>query len=293
MRILFIGTVLSSLRFLTSLLDMKANIVGVITKKASPYNSDFSDISPLCLQHSIPVKYSADINQEDVLEWAESLHPDIIFCFGYSELLKSDILQLAPLGVVGFHPAKLPKNRGRHPIIWALALGLEETSSTFFFMDEGADSGEILNQKDISITYEDNALSLYSKIIDTGISQLRKIVPDLAHRTFTSIPQDHSLANYWRKRSPQDGKIDFRMSSRAIYNLVRALARPYPGAHLEYLGQDVKIWKVIELPQDSHNIESGKILRSNSDCIEVKCYDGAIRIVEHEFSDLPQPGEYL
>jgi methionyl-tRNA formyltransferase len=63
------------------------------------------------------------------------------FCLGWSNLLKAEILKAAPLGVIGFHPAALPANRGRHPLIWALGLGLDETATTFFFMDKGADRG--------------------------------------------------------------------------------------------------------------------------------------------------------
>lgn len=293
MRILFIGTVLSSLKFLKALLEMKAEIVGVVTRKSSPYNTDYADLTPLCKKHSIPLQHSMTINNNDVLEWVKSLRPNVIFCFGSSELLKAEMLHVAPLGVIGFHPAKLPKNRGRHPIIWALALGLEQTASTFFFMDEGADSGDILSQVDIPVSYEDDARSLYNKIIDTGIAQIRTFVPILENKTFKRIPQDHSQANYWRKRVKQDGRIDFRMSSRAIYNLVRALSRPYPGAHIDYNGKDVKIWKVVELPNRLPNIEPGKILKCSTEGIYVKCYDGIVQIVEHQFTDLPQPGEYL
>ena len=83
------------------------------------------------------------------------MKPDIIFCFGWSSLIKSEVLNLTKLGVVGYHPAMLPNNRGRHPLIWAKILGLTQTGSTYFFMDEGADTGDILDQSsfEISIDY--------------------------------------------------------------------------------------------------------------------------------------------
>jgi methionyl-tRNA formyltransferase len=81
------------------------------------------------------------------------------------------------LGVVGFHPAALPENRGRHPLIWALVLGLEETASTFFFMDEGADSGDLLSQRRISIEPADDAGSLYARITEVAMCQIREFVP--------------------------------------------------------------------------------------------------------------------
>ena len=76
------------------------------------------------------------------------------------------------MGVLGYHPAELPKNRGRHPIIWALVLGLKRTASTFFFMDEGADTGDILSQYKINISKNDNAETLYNRIIEVAMKQV-------------------------------------------------------------------------------------------------------------------------
>ena len=131
--------------------------VGVCTLKKSPFNADHVDLSPLCRKHRIPVTYTPDINSDESIIWIKKLVPDIIFCFGWSRLLKSNVLNVAPKGVVGYHPATLPANRGRHPLIWALVLGLKQTGSTFFFMDEGSDSGDILSQLQIKITETDDA----------------------------------------------------------------------------------------------------------------------------------------
>ena len=96
----------------------------------------------MCRKNNIPVRYTPSINSEEVIGWISDLAPDVIFCFGWSQLFKKKLLNIASLGVIGFHPALLPANRGRHPLIWSLILGLKETGSSFFFMDEGADSGD-------------------------------------------------------------------------------------------------------------------------------------------------------
>ena len=293
MRIVFIGTVKFSLKILEKLLDLNANIVGVCTKKESNFNADYADLSPLCKQNNIPYKYVDDINKQENIDWIKSLKPDIIFCFGWSSLIKNELLNLAPLGIVGYHPTKLPQNRGRHPLIWTLVLGLEKSASTFFFMDEGADSGDILSQVDFEIDYADDAKSLYIKVIDIALKQVEDFLPKLENRNFNKIKQDHSKANYWRKRIKKDGEIDFRMSSRAIYNLVRALTKPYVGAHLIYQGKDIKVWKVEEVEINLKNIEPGKVLEVKNNTILVKCFDKAVRILEHEFDEFPKVGEYL
>ncbi|MDC1068930.1 formyltransferase family protein, partial [Candidatus Kapabacteria bacterium] len=219
--------------------------------------------------------------------------PDILFCFGWSSLIKKDLLEMAEMGIIGFHPAKLPKNRGRHPLIWALALGLEESASTFFFMDEGADTGDILSQKDFKIAENDDAKSLYNKVSNIALTQIEEFVSELENGTFKKNNQDHSESNNWRKRGKGDGKIDFRMSSSAIFNLVRALTKPYIGAHLEYNNEEIKVWKVEKVKLAQKNLEGGKILNIEDNTITVKTYDGAIRILEHDFEALPKIGEYL
>ena len=131
------------------------------------------DLSQLAEKANLPWRYSPQIHDPDSLDWIQSLQPDVIFCFGWSRLLPRQVLDLAPLGVVGFHPAALPANRGRYPIIWALALGLQETASTFFFMQEGADSGDIIIQESIPTLHSEDANSLYLRIINTAIQQIR------------------------------------------------------------------------------------------------------------------------
>lgn len=293
LKIFFIGTVSLSKKALQKLISLDAEIVGVATKSSSSFNADHVDLSSIAEENDIPWKFVKDINAPHILEWINSLKPDVIFCFGWSTLIKKDLLTLTELGVVGFHATALPQNRGRHPLIWSLVLGLKEGASTFFFMEEGADDGDILSQKPYSIVYEDDATSVYKKIEKNALMQIEDFLPKLQHRTFKRMPQDHSRGNVWRKRGMKDGEIDFRMTSYAIYNLVRALTRPYVGAHLFYKEKEVKIWKVREEECAYENLEPGKILESNGSGVLVKAYDNAIRIIEHEFKELPKEGEYL
>lgn len=293
MRILFIGTVQFSKKALQKLIELNAKVVGVCTKEKSDFNSDFADLRPLCKKKKIPIKFVNDINSKENFNWIKSLNPDIIFCFGWSSLLKKKILTLPPKGVLGFHPSKLPQNRGRHPLIWALALGLKKSASTFFFMDKGADSGEVLSQKDFKILDSDDAKSLYNKFVRIALLQIEDFLPLLQKKKYRTIKQNHKLSNIWRKRNNIDGQIDFRMTSRAIYNLVRALTRPYIGAHIKYNGKEIIVWKVEIINNKQNNIESGKVLDIKRDKIFVKTYDGTVKITHHEFKKLPKIGEYL
>ena len=293
MKVLLIGTVEFSLKTLEKLIDLKVDLIGVCTKEASTFNSDFADLKPLCIANKIPYLTVDDINSRDSIQWITVLNPDVIFCFGWSSLIKKEILNIAPMRVVGFHPAKLPMNRGRHPLIWALALGLKESASTFFFMDEGADSGDMLSQVDFEISYQDDARSIYNKVIDIALCQIEEFIPKLEKNSFTRIRQNNQHSNSWRKRNESDGEIDFRMSSRSIYNLTRALTKPYVGAHIKFNETNYSVWKVKESNDFQENIEPGKVLRVFDKIFVVKSYDGAIEIIEHDFKEMPKVGEYL
>lgn len=293
MKIFFIGSVSFSKKVLEKLLSLNAEIVGVATKSKSEFNADHVNLRGVCEEAQLPYKYVRDINAPHILEWIRSLNPEVIFCFGWSSLVKKELLYLTKIGVIGYHPTALPHNRGRHPLIWTLALGLEEGASTFFFMEEGADDGDILSQVKFSISYDDDASSVYAKIEDIGLAQIAEFLPDLEAGNYTRIEQDLSKGNIWRKRGISDGEIDFRMSSYAVYNLVRALTKPYAGAHILYKGKEVKVWRVKEEKYAAKNIEPGKVLATEEDEILVKTYDGAVRILEHEFAEPPKTEEYL
>lgn len=293
MKSLFVGTVKFSKSALQKIIDLNMHPSGVITSNCSILNADYADLRPICHQHDIDCLCVHNIHEKKVINWIIDKKPEIIFCFGWSYLLKKNILSIPRLGAIGFHPTALPQNRGRHPLIWALALGLTQTASTFFFMDEGADTGDILSQELVSIDYLDNASTLYDKITNTALNQLQEFIPQLAQGIFQRNPQNHTQANIWRKRVKQDGKIDFRMSSRNVYNLVRALTKPYVGAHLEYNGQEVKIWQVEEHDYSQPNCEPGKVISAERDNFVVKCGDKSIRLIEHEFEHLPRAGDYI
>tara|TARA_Y100000385_G_scaffold285814_1_gene346501 strand:- start:53 stop:955 length:903 start_codon:yes stop_codon:yes gene_type:complete len=300
MKIGFIGCVLSSRVALLTLINntnKDIEIVAVITKKKSDFNSDFVDISKICKDNSIPVHYENSKEKDQSLKFMKSYKPDVIYCIGWSYLLDKSFLSIAQHGIVGFHPAYLPANRGRHPIIWSLALGLDETASSFFIMDEGADSGPIISQEKIIIDDSDNASSLYQKILEKIGPQIDEITNKFFTGAIVPKEQNHSKSNNWRKRSFKDGKIDWRMTAIDINNLVRALSEPYPGAHYEYDNKFYPVFesKVCNIKYDI-NIEPGKILdiKTEEHLFLIKCAgNSAIWIYNEPAIKHLQVGNYL
>ncbi|MDP5200721.1 formyltransferase family protein [Flavobacterium sp. DG2-3] len=295
MKIIYIGSVIFSAKALDKLITIGAEIVGIVSKKESSFNSDFFDLKPIADNNKIPFHYTLNINSVETIDWIKKLNPDVIFCFGWSNLIKKDVLNIAHLGVVGYHPTLLPNNKGRHPLIWAKVLGLQKSGSTFFFMDEGADTGDILSQSEFKINFEDDAATLYTRLIDTALLQIEDFHFKLKNNTFLRIPQNKYEGNNWRKRSGKDGLIDFRLNTTTICNLVRGLTRPYVGAHVEYRNENIIIWEVEvgNTKNDFDNLEPGKVLNIDGNKIEIKTGDSSIWLVKHEFNDLPQIGSYI
>ena len=165
--------------------------------------------------------------------------------------------------------------------------------SSFFFMSEGADTGDILSQEPIAITSQDDASSLYAKITARALKQISTFVPQLVDGSFSRRSQDTSLANTWRKRGSEDGRIDWRMSARTIHNLVRALTRPYVGAHFVRDGAEYKVWRTAVIETAPADAEPGKVLAVSAQGVDVKCGDQAVRLLETEATIAFAMGDYI
>ena len=292
-RAVFIGNVNFSAAILKKLIGIDVKIDLVITKKESSFNADFYDLSTIAKKHKLPYKYVENINQPKVVDWLKKLNPDIIFCLGFSQIINQEIINIPSIGVIGYHPAELPKNRGRHPIIWSLVLGLDKTASTFFFMDEGADTGDILSQRPIEISQNDNAGTLYQKITEVALNQIEEVAFALESGTYKRIKQNNENANFWRKRGLKDGKIDWRMSAKSIHNLVRGLSKPYIGAHFKLEDKKIKVWETKLVVNDVKNIEPGKVILVDKKGIVVKTGENAIRLLITEPKIEIIQGSYL
>lgn len=293
-RAVLIGSVKISVQALERLFENRdVDLVGVVCKGEPGINSDFSDLAPVARELGVPYLSADGQSDVQIASFIRKQVADVVFCVGWSSLLGEATLSSTPHGVIGYHPAALPANRGRHPIIWAIALGLDSTASTFFVMDKRADAGPIVSQQSIRIDPDDTAADLYERLSATAMAQIDDIVHQLIEGTLRPKPQREEAANVWRKRTAMDGQIDWRMSSHRVYALVRALARPYAGAHLVLHGVDCKVWRAALGENAPDNLEPGLVLASDSKTFTVKCGEGSIVILEHEAQTQPEVGAYL
>ena len=202
----------------------------------------FESVAELGAAHGIPVHTPEDPNIPAFVEEIRRLGPDVVFSFYYRRLLCSAILAIPPLGAINLHGSLLPKYRGRAPLNWVLVHGETTTGVTLHYMDARADHGDIIAQRVVPITLEDTALTLWRKLTAAGRSLLAETYPLIVAGRAPRTPQDHSAASKFGRRTPADGLIDWSRSAWQIYNLIRAVTRPFPGAFTFWGDTKVFLW---------------------------------------------------
>jgi len=172
-----------------------------------------------------------DINAPEVIEAVG--RSDLLVCGGWSRLFSKDLLEACPLGAVNLHPTLLPEGRGRAPIPWTIIKGLTRSGVTLHYMTEGCEDGDIIGQEAFDIDPDETAGSLYFKATEAAERLCREYVPRLLAGSAPRIPQDHSLATVWPKRTPEDSRIpSLQYDGDLLWRTVRALDRYYPRAYV-------------------------------------------------------------
>lgn len=190
-------------------------------------------LDELANKYNTPLYKLNHINDLDVSNVLIEYEIDWLFIIGWSQIASPQLLKVPRKGIIGAHPTLLPIGRGRAAIPWAILKGLEKTGVTFFKMDEGVDTGEILDQIEIPILSDDNATTLYNKVNIAHVSLIKQIWPKLTSNSVKGLKQDESLATYWEGRTPEDGRLNFLMNIEEVDRLVRATTHPYPGAFIQ------------------------------------------------------------
>ncbi|MEW6660521.1 MAG: formyltransferase [Thermodesulfobacteriota bacterium] len=218
-------------------------IAAVVTHADDPReNIWFSSVRDLAFKNYLPVYQPQDPNDPAFVAAMAKLKPDFLFSCYYRHMLKKPLLDLPPLGALNLHGSLLPRYRGRCPVNWVLVHGETETGVTLHYMVEKPDKGEMVAQKRVPITPEDSALTLFARMTAAAGALMAEIYPALREGTAPRIAQDQGQASYFGGRGPQDGLINWQKSSQEIYNLVRAVTHPYPGAFTMLQGRKLFIW---------------------------------------------------
>jgi len=246
---------------LEAVLERGAAVVAVVTHEDDPEETIwFASLAQATAARGIPVHAPEDPNTPAFVEQIRRLQPDLLCSFYYRRLLKPALLQIPRLGAINVHGSLLPKYRGRAPINWALVHGETVTGVTLHYMDQWADHGDIIAQRTVSIAVEDTALTLSRKLTVAARGVVSDTYPLIASGRAPRISQDHAAATRFGRRRPADGLIDWGSSAWRIYNLVRAVTHPFPGAFTYWGSRRVFVWEARPPRERRHAGTPGQVL---------------------------------
>jgi methionyl-tRNA formyltransferase len=253
-RLGWIGAHREGIPALRALLERGVAIEAVITlqPETARKRSGGGDYRGLCERYGPPLHEVASINERAAIALLRRLDLDLVFVIGWTQILRPEVLQLARVGMIGAHASLLPADRGRAPINWALIRGATGTGNTLFWLTEGVDAGAIIDQMPIPISPYDTCDSLYRRVAMTNRDMILRALPQLLAGEHPGRPQQHAPTPPLPGRHPEDGLVDWTRPSTDIYNFVRALTRPYPGAFSFHGDERFTIWQCALFPAATH-----------------------------------------
>lgn len=293
MKIGWVGFHVEGIQALEALLDDGiVSTVITLTPEAAGKRSGVADYRGLCERFGVQLYEVADINHEVSVRLLESLDLDLLFVIGWSQILRPPALRAIRGGVIGAHASLLPRNRGSAPINWAIINGERVTGNSLIWLTDEVDAGDVIDQIEFSITPYDTCASLYERVAQTNRDMILTALPRLLRGERPGRRQPLDGEPVLPRRRPKDGLVDWRGDASAVYDFVRALTRPYPGAFGWLAGERWTIWQAALLPdtlsgQNPPGTVLGPVRSPIPDACGqvVACRSGAIVLSELEGED--------
>lgn len=292
MRITWVGCHSEGLKSFKAFIDQGIKVDGFITlndKSFEKRSAGAREYIEMCGVNNIPVYYVSTIKNDESYSIIKALNPDLLIVIGWSEILPERILDIPSIGTVGTHASLLPSNRGSAPVNWALIRGERQWGNSLIRLVKDVDKGDIIDQERFDISIYDTCKTVYEKVSDTNAVMLTRLVRTLSEfgnvRMHVANVSDEPLLP---RRRPKDGLMDWNQSSKIVYDFIRALTKPYPGAFTYLSGKKYIIWSASILPENTPH-KPGTIIGSifspiDMACgLQVGCSEGSVII--HEIED--------
>lgn len=257
-----------------------------LSQEAAERRSGVFDFESLARAHGIPYHAVDHINDATSIDLLRSYSPDVLCVIGWSQILSPEALDTAGI-TIGAHASPLPKGRGSAPVNWALIKGWTETGNTLIRLSEGVDEGDILAQRRFEITEFDSCATLYDKVAGSNASMLVEAMHKIRDGTLDPVPQVDDGESLLPRRTPEQGRIDWATGGKAVYDFVRALTRPYPGAFGFVNGDKVYVWCASWSSRDT-DAPPGVVIGARTSfepaacSVTVGCGSGAVSVHEIE-----------
>jgi len=283
-------------RCLSVLLAHGLEVALVVTHRDDPRETIwFESVERLAREHGIEAIAPEASGLPALAPRLSALAPDFLFSFYYRHMLPAAILATPRRGAYNMHGSLLPKYRGRVPVNWAILHGERETGATLHEMVAKPDAGRIVDQMAVPILPDDRAVDVFRKVTVAAEIVLDRALPALVEGSARLVPQDPAQGSCFGGRRPEDGRIDWARGARAIHDLVRAVAPPYPGAFTSVAGATLRVLRTRLLEREPRSPApladdrgGGPRILAENDRLVARCVDGTtLAILEAELDGRP------
>jgi methionyl-tRNA formyltransferase len=263
-------------RCLKALISGGLEVPLVVTVADDPNEAQwYASVADTARDYGIEVIAPADANTPQLQQRLAALKPEFLFSFYYRSMLKPPLLGCARRGALNMHGSLLPRFRGRAPVNWAILKGERESGATLHYMLERADAGDIVDQLAIPILEDDDARAVFAKVTVAAETILARSLPGLIAGTAPRRPQPIEAGQYFGRRTPEDGRIEWRWPARRIHDLVRAVAPPFPGAFAQIGPERWEIHRTRLAGSAPPGLAAPRLYGAQGKCL-IACTDGQL-----------------
>ncbi|PMJ91959.1 methionyl-tRNA formyltransferase [Vibrio sp. 10N.261.55.A7] len=278
LRIVFAGTPDFAALHLAALLSSEHEVIAVYTQPDRPAGRGkkltASPVKNLALEHDIPVYQPENFKSDEAKQQLADLDADLMIVVAYGLLLPQTVLDTPKLGCINVHGSILPRWRGAAPIQRSIWAGDDETGVTIMQMDIGLDTGDMLKIATLPIEATDTSASMYGKLAELGPKALVDCLVDIANGTAVAEKQDDELANYAKKLSKEEARINWNDDAAHIERCVRAF-NPWPMSHFEAAENSIKVWQS-RIDEQTSDKAAGTIIKADKTGIYIATGNGVL-----------------
>lgn len=280
MKVIFMGTPEFSVGTLEALLGAGHEIVLAVTQPDKPKGRgkemQFPPVKECALAHDIPVFQPKKIREPNSVAELRKYEADVCVVIAFGQILPKEILEMTPYGCINVHASLLPKYRGAAPIQWAVINGEKVSGVTTMQMDEGLDTGDMLEKTEVVLDKKETGGTLHDKLSAAGAALCVSTLTRLKEGTLVPEKQGESTTEYARMLDKKLGCIDWKKPAVEIERLIRGL-NPWPSAYTSWNGKTIKIWEAGVLEEHAKE-EPGTVVWVTKASFAVQTGNGLLEI---------------
>lgn len=284
MRIVFMGTPDFAVGTLEALIKAGHEVIGVVTQPDKPKGRGKTlmptPVKEVALKHQIPVYQPKKVRETEFTETLGRLAPDVIVVAAFGQIITREILGIPRFGCINVHASLLPAYRGAAPIQWAVINGEKESGVTIMQMDEGLDTGDMIDKVVVPLAEYETGGSLFDKLSQAGAELCVKVLKDLEEGNAVREKQpEESTTPYASMISKKMGEVDWSRSAKSIEQLIRGLD-PWPSAYTKLQGKTLKLWKAKVQKENVLEGIPGEVVKVEKDAFYIQTGEGILKMEE-------------